>query len=52
MQAGAKHGMQTMNQALFSAYANRLIALDEAMGRSFDPQELSQMIAKSGLKAA
>jgi twitching motility protein PilT len=52
MQAGMKHGMQTMNQALFSAYANRLIALDEAMGRSFDPQELSQMIAKSGLKAA
>ncbi len=52
MQAGAKHGMQTMNQALFSAYANRLISLDEATGRSFDPQELSQMIAKSGLKAA
>jgi len=52
MQAGAKHGMQTMNQALFTAYANRLISFEEATGRSFDPNELSQMIAKSGLKAA
>ena len=52
MQAGAKFGMQTMNQALFSAFANRLISYDDAMGRSFDPQELQQMIAKSGLRAA
>jgi twitching motility protein PilT len=52
MQAGAKFGMQTMNQALFSAYANRLISYEEAIGRSFDPQEFAQMASKSGLRAA
>jgi len=52
MQAGQKWGMQTMNQSLFTAYANRTISFDEAIGRSFDPQELTQMITKSGLKAA
>ena len=52
MQAGQKFGMQTMNQALFSAYVNRLVSLDEALGRSFDRNELESMIAKSGLKAA
>ena len=52
MQAGTKHGMQTMNQALFSAYANRLISYEEAIGRSFDPQEFAQMTSKSGLRAA
>jgi twitching motility protein PilT len=52
MQAGVKFGMQTMNQSLFTAYANRLISYEEAVGRSFEPQELVQMIQKSGLKAA
>jgi hypothetical protein len=41
-----------MNQALFSAYANRLISYEEAIGRSFDPQEFAQMTSKSGLRAA
>jgi len=44
MQAGQKHGMQTMNQSLFKAYANRQITLDESMRRSPDPIELEQMI--------
>ncbi len=52
MQAGQKWGMQTMNQALFASYANRTITFDEALGRSFDPQELTQMATKSGLKTA
>jgi twitching motility protein PilT len=52
MQAGAKHGMQTMNQALFTAYASRAISYEDALGRSFEPAELQQMISKSGLKAA
>jgi twitching motility protein PilT len=52
MQAGVKFGMQTMNQSLFNAYANRLISYEEAVGRSFEPQELVQMVQKSGLKAA
>jgi twitching motility protein PilT len=52
MQAGQKYGMQTMNQALFSAWLNRNISYEEAMGRSTDPRELEQMISKSGARAA
>jgi twitching motility protein PilT len=52
MQVGQKFGMQTMNQSLFTAVANRQITHNEAMTRSFDPQELAAMISKSGLKAA
>lgn len=52
MQVGQKFGMQTMNQALFSAFADKQITKTEAMGRSFDPAELESMISKSGLKAA
>jgi len=45
MQMGQdKHGMQTLNQALFSLYQRRIIALDEAMGRSLEPDELRMMI--------
>jgi twitching motility protein PilT len=38
------HGMQTMNQSLFSLFARRLISLEEAMGRSNDTDELRMMI--------
>jgi twitching motility protein PilT len=50
MQVGqGKHGMQTMNQSLFSLYARRAISLEEAMGRSPDQDELRNMIeSKSG----
>jgi twitching motility protein PilT len=45
MQVGqGKHGMQTMNQSLFSLYARRLISLQEALGRSNDQDELRMMI--------
>lgn len=45
MQVGQdKFGMQTMNQSLYFLYARRLITLDDAMGRSSDPEELKQMI--------
>jgi twitching motility protein PilT len=45
MQVGQqKHGMQTLNQSLYSLYARRLIALEEAMGRSNDTEELRSMI--------
>jgi twitching motility protein PilT len=46
MQAGTKHGMQTMNQALFRAYASRSITLDDAMVCSSDPTELEQMLGE------
>jgi twitching motility protein PilT len=45
MQVGQqKHGMQTLNQSLYSLYARRLITLEEAMGRSNDTEELRMMI--------
>jgi len=46
MQVGQdKFGMQTMNQALFSLFQKRLISLEEALGRSQDPEELKHMIS-------
>jgi twitching motility protein PilT len=44
MQAGQKYGMQTMNQSLYAAVANRLISAEEALSRSSDTAELSQML--------
>ncbi len=45
MQVGqSKHGMQTLNQSLYSLYARHLISLEEAMGRSSDAEELQMMI--------
>jgi len=49
MQAGTKHGMQTMNQALFQTFINKQISLDEAMGRSTDVKELEGMLEKVGV---
>jgi twitching motility protein PilT len=51
MQAGTKHGMQTMNQALFQTYINKQISLEEALGRSTDPKELEGMLEKVGVNA-
>jgi twitching motility protein PilT len=49
MQIGqTKHGMQTLNQSLFSLYARRMITLEEALGRSNDPEELRAMIEGRG----
>jgi twitching motility protein PilT len=46
MQVGQeKFGMQTMNQSLQSLYQKRMISLEEALGRSLDPEELKQMIS-------
>ncbi len=36
--------MQTMNQSLFNLHQRRLITLDDALGRSNDPDELKQML--------
>jgi len=45
MQVGqAKHGMQTLNQSLYSLYARRMITIEEAYGRSNDIEELRAMI--------
>lgn len=46
MQVGqTKHGMQTMNQTLLNLYMRKLISLDDALGRSMDPEELRQMMS-------
>jgi len=46
MQVGqGKHGMITLNQSLYALLQRRLITLEEALGRSYDPDELRQMIA-------
>ena len=45
MQVGQeKYGMLTMNQSLLSLYQKRVISLEEAYGRSTDPEELKHMI--------
>ena len=49
MQVGqAKFGMQTMNQSLMSLYSRKLITLEEALGRSQEPDELRQMLVNAG----
>jgi twitching motility protein PilT len=45
MQIGqGRHGMQTMNQSLFSLYSQRQLTLDEVLSWSSDQQELRTMI--------
>ncbi len=43
MQSGKRHGMQTMNDALYQLYTNRDIAIEEALRVSTDPVELARM---------
>lgn len=46
MQIGQeKFGMQTMNQSLYTLFHKRMISLEEALGRSQDPEELKKMIS-------
>ena len=46
MQVGQdKFGMQTMNQCLMSLLAKRIISVDDALGRSSEPDELKQMLS-------
>ena len=48
MQVGqSKFGMQTFNQSLAAAFQRRLVTLDEAMGRSSDPDELKTILSSS-----
>ena len=50
MQVGQdRFGMQTMNQSLFSLFSRRLISLEDAMGRSPDPDELRQMMGTGNM---
>ena len=49
MQVGQeKFGMQTMNQCLIGLYLRREISLEDALGRSPEPDEFKQMVANAG----
>src|SRR5574342_422485 len=49
MQVGqSKFGTQTFNQSLASLYLKRVITMDEAIGRSSDPEELRNILAGGG----
>ncbi len=48
MQVGqTKFGMQTMNQSLLAAHLRRDISLDDAVGRSPDPDEFRTLLTAS-----
>jgi twitching motility protein PilT len=52
MQVGqSKFGMQTFNQSLAMAFGRRLITIDEAMGRSSDPEELKNLLSNASARA-
>ena len=46
MQAGKKHGMQTLNDSLQSLYLKGDVSLEEALKRSSDPQELLRAVGE------
>ncbi len=47
MQVGqAKFGMQTFNQSLAALVTRRLITMEEALGRSSDPEELRNILSQ------
>lgn len=47
IQAGGKHGMRTMNDALAELYLNGRVALGEALKHSSDPQALLRAVGES-----
>ena len=47
MQAGKKHGMQTMNDSLAQLYLNGEVKLEEALKRSGDPSELLRAVGET-----
>jgi twitching motility protein PilT len=46
MQAGKKHGMQTMNDSLANLYMQGQVTLEEAIKRSGDPNELRRAVGE------
>ena len=49
MQTGqSKFGMQTMNQSLYDLYSRRLLSYEDTVGRSSIPDEIINMINRSG----
>ena len=44
--------MQTLNQALYDLYVRKMISYEDCIGRSSNPDELIQMLGRSGLSAS
>jgi twitching motility protein PilT len=55
MQAGKKHGMQTMNDSLAQLYMQKQVTLEEALKRSHDQAELLRAVGEpvpTGMQAS
>ena len=50
MQSGKKHGMQTMNDALYGLYMSREVDEEECLRVSGDPNEFLRMIGKAPME--
>jgi twitching motility protein PilT len=50
MQAGKKFGMQTMNDALYQAYVQRLVTKDECLRAAPDKNEFLRMIGEKPIE--
>ena len=46
MQAGKKHGMQTLNDSLYQLYNNREVALEECLRVSSEPNDFLRMVGE------
>ena len=46
MQSGKKHGMQTLNDALYQTYMAREVSLDECLRVTSDPTEFLRMVGE------
>ena len=49
MQSGKKHGMQTMNDALYALYQSKDVSEEECLRVSSDPNEFLRMIGKTAI---
>jgi twitching motility protein PilT len=47
MQAGKKHGMQTLNDSLYQLYMQRDVIKEECLRVSSDPNEFLRMIGEA-----
>ncbi|MBX7117429.1 MAG: type IV pilus twitching motility protein PilT [Gemmatimonadaceae bacterium] len=52
MQSGKKHGMQTLNDALYQLYVAKEVNEDECLRVSSDPNEFLRMIGKTAIEEA
>jgi twitching motility protein PilT len=47
MQAGKKHGMQTLNDSLQQLYISREVKLEDCVKASSDPNEFLRMVGET-----